>query len=353
MKQGRNIQDLAQEIMRQSRAKRDFTASTAVLEIDVPDPNAMQIRVGNFGSFGVTDLAMDHIGGRLNIPMKHFRRLYADHPDLLTHTVNELFRREPSANLVRTLDGNMRAMMSDRYRPLDNDLLAETILPILADSNGFRVASAEITDKRLYIKALFPEVEGEVGVGDVVQAGVVISNSEVGAGAVKVEPMIYRLVCTNGMIMQDSSMRKLHIGGTGTALGDDSAREFWRDETRKLSDAAVLAQVGDTVRAVAKNEGFEQMLETFRATTERKIVKPIPDVVEVVSNRLDLQMTERESVLDHLIRGGDLSQWGLANAVTRTAQDVASYDRATEIERLGSAVIGISDTLWNQIAVNN
>jgi len=34
-------------------------------------------------------------------------------------------------------------------------------------------------------------------------------------------------------------------------------------------------------------------------------------------------------LLRHLIEGGDLSQYGLINAVTRTAEDAKFYDRAS------------------------
>ena len=44
-------------------------------------------------------------------------------------------------------------------------------------------------------------------------------------------------------------------------------------------------------------------------------------------------------MLKHLIKGGDLSAWALANAVTRAAADLESYDRATEFEALGGKVI--------------
>ena len=40
-------------------------------------------------------------------------------------------------------------------------------------------------------------------------------------------------------------------------------------------------------------------------------------------------------MLRHLIEGGDLSAYGLVNAVTHFAQDVDDYDRATEFEALG------------------
>lgn len=42
-------------------------------------------------------------------------------------------------------------------------------------------------------------------------------------------------------------------------------------------------------------------------------------VVGATARRLGLTDGEKDSVLRHLVRGGDLSAWGLANAVTRTA----------------------------------
>ena len=54
--------------------------------------------------------------------------------------------------------------------------------------------------------------------------------------------------------------------------------------------------------------------------------------------------------MPHLIRGGDLSAWGLANAVTRTAEDVPDYDRATELEAAGGRVIELAPADWKAIA---
>jgi len=58
----------------------------------------------------------------------------------------------------------------------------------------------------------------------------------------------------------------------------------------------------------------------------------------------------RGGVLRHLIEGGDMSRWGIANAVTRQSQDVDSYDRATDLERAGGQIIELSQRDWNEIA---
>ena len=73
--------------------------------------------------------------------------------------------------------------------------------------------------------------------------------------------------------------------------------------------------------------------------------------VEVLSNRLSLTQDEQSSVLRHLIEGGDLSQYGLINAVTRAAEDAKSYDRATELEMAGATVLDLKPTESRDVAL--
>ena len=70
-------------------------------------------------------------------------------------------------------------MLSDRYRRLDNYELAENVLPILQRLEGARFESVELTETKMYLKVVTPRVEYEIAPGDVVQAGIVITNSEV------------------------------------------------------------------------------------------------------------------------------------------------------------------------------
>jgi hypothetical protein len=76
----------------------------------------------------------------------------------------------------------------------------------------------------------------------------------------------------------------------------------------------------------------------------------VPAAVEVLAKTLSLRQDEKSLVLRHLIEGGEFSRFGLMNAVTRTAEDVESYDRATELEALGGAVVDLSSQDWQVIA---
>jgi hypothetical protein len=118
-----------------------------------------------------------------------------------------------------------------------------------------------------------------------------------------------------------------------------------------LTDAAFWAQVRDVVSGSLKRDVFEAQLDKLRAASDLPITSTdLAQVVEVTAKRFQLAESESHGVLRHLAAGGDLSAWGLANAITRTSQDVQDYDRATDLERMGGEVIELSRKDWQAIA---
>ena len=95
---------------------------------------------------------------------------------------------------------------------------------------------------------------------------------------------------------------------------------------------------------------FNDWIEKVQGTTERQVTGNVAKGVEVLGQKIGLTKGEGANVLRHLIAGGDLSQYGLYNAVTRTAEDAASYDRATEIEAIGQKVIDLNQREWRDVS---
>ena len=343
MKKGRNIVELAEELKRQQETKRDFIADTRALKM-TDDASSMEGLNGH--KCDIRTLAHEQIGQRLEIPKKYYDKMREESPGLLAHNVNHWFVTAPERRMVRTIDGHVRAFLSERYRPLDNLDMAEAILPSIMGMKC-EIVSSEITDRRLYIKAVTDKLESEVRPGDIVQAGIVISNSEVGCGSVKVEPLIFRLVCSNGLIIPDHSLRKYHVG---REYGGDDVQEFFRDETREADDKAFWLKVRDVVSGTLSSDIFLKIVNRMREASGRKIEADPVKVVEVTRARLGLTEDERGQVLRHLIISGDLTAYGLSSAITRTSQDIADYERATERERLGSEVITLPRKEWEVIA---
>lgn len=351
MKNGRTLASLAKELERQAQAKTDYLVDTRLMKMETENgASRLSMPVnGSTENFVVNDIAERQLADRLKIPAAYYDRMKAEIPGLLDQNVNAWFTQNPETRMVRILDNQVRAVLSNRYRRIDNYDLAGAVLPTLADARGVNVVSCEITERRMYIKVINKRMELEVKRGDIVQSGIVISNSEVGLGALKIEPLVYRLVCTNGLIAADYSQRKYHIGRIA-AGEEEEVLELFRDETLMADDHAFLLKVQDTVKAAFDKAKFSIIVDSMKLAGERKIEGNPIKAVEVLGDRFQFSQTERSGIFRHLIQGGELSQFALVNAITRTAQDSADYDRATDLERIGGQLLALPQPDWRKIA---
>jgi hypothetical protein len=368
MKTGMTLSAFAAEISRQNAAKRDFKAPSSKLEVVTtgtpvlsPEGFKMQfsLNLEGKGLFPMRKLFHQQLAERTKIPWNYYERLLDEidcgsaKDDPLPYNVNYWLEKQNEVRLVRTLDGQARAYLGDKYRPLDNFDLFKAIAPVLmgAQNKGMRIESIQITETRFYVKAFSERITGEVKLNDVVQAGVVITNSEVGHSQISIEPAFYRLVCYNGMIRPDASLKRRHVGrGVGEM---ENVEEFFSDATRRADDEAFWRKVVDVARGSFEETRFREFIEKMRAAADNAIPKggaSLQEVQEVVQSKYGLTGIESDDILRNLINGGDLSQYGLANAITLTAQDDGvTYERATELERLGGQVIELSQRDWREL----
>lgn len=344
-----NLTDMARELERRMASKKDFVADTK--SVTMTEVGNLSWKNGEDHCLPATEVAHNQIAERLTIPVKYYNRMRAQAPQLLSQNVNHWFQRQPENRMIRTLDGHVRAFLSDRYARIENEEIANVVLPILLEQDGVQIMSSAITETRMYIKAVFTKIQGEVKKGDIVQAGISISNSEVGLGAVKVEPFAYRLVCTNGMVMADNRFSARHLGARFNVK--DGVEEMLTDETKQADDKAILLTVRDVVRGSFNEVAFQRHLEVMQGATLDRIEGNPTEAVKVLAKKHSLSDFEQGSVLRNLIEGADLSRWGVANAVTATAkEDKLSYDRAHELETLGGRIVeGISRSEWQELAL--
>jgi len=348
MNKGQGLTEMAHELERQRTGKRDYIAPTSQIVFG-GSGGALRIGSGSgsMPDMGVTPWAGAQLAQYTGIPKAYYDRMSTEAPALLAENLNTWIQRKDEHRMLRSLDGNVRAVVSRSYRPLDNYDLAEAAIPILQDA-GAQVESCSLTNTRLYIKAVTSRVSGEIVKGDVAYAGVVISNSELGNGALKIEQMIFRLVCSNGAI-HGAAMRKYHVGARAAA--EDSTYELLSDGTRRLDDAALWGKVKDVTRAALSEGRFNSILEQLRGAKVKVIVSDdVAKVVEKTIQVLDLPTTASKGILTQLAKGGDYTAFGLSQAITSTAGETDDYETATLLERAGGTVIELPPTDWKRIA---
>jgi hypothetical protein len=360
MKQGRSLQDLAAEIVRQRETKHDYVASTENMAMRTTRESAVpKLFIGDELHVAIKPHAHGQIAGHLEIPKAYYDRMLAQEPELLARNVNTWFAKNPVKRMVRTLDGHARAFLSDAYRPMDNADLLESALPRIMDLN-VDVMSCEVTDTRLYLKVVDSRIKRDIPKGkqlgeghdrfDTVSPALVLSNSEVGAGALALQTSVWTGGCTNLMVISERSVRKYHVGAR-VDIGDEVYAMF-SDDTRRATDEALWKQLSDVISGAFDLAKFDAQVEKLTAATRDEIpttADPVK-VVELTAKKFGFNEAERGSVLTHLIRGGDLSRYGLHAAVTRAAEDLPDYDRASQFEMMGGRIIELPQTEWRELA---
>lgn len=355
MKIGKTLQELATSVAQTRELSRDYRVAQGALYMD--DAGMLNTTGSTRIQIEPNRLFHSQMAEKLAIPFRYYEKMQKDAPILLKDNVNEWLRKDSGdKRLLRTLSTGSeheveenrgprlvgRAFLGNGYKPLDNFDMMEALLPPLMGS-GLRVASSEVTETKLYLQLATEKISGRVGdpkLNDIVQLGLAVSNSEVGAGALSIQVLIYRLKCLNGLILPEDcalpGFRKVHVGGG--LLKDDSS---FRDETRRLTDAAIWAQARDMITAAVNQTTLDTVLDRLNGIAAVKLDNP-EKAVELVSKKFDLAESESNGVMRNLIAGGDVSQWGLLNAVTALAHDCPNYDRTVEIEAIGGKIAGLA-----------
>lgn len=359
----RTMTDLIEAVQREATLKHDFITPTTAVNDDGERYNRvtavndggnprMAFRM-NKGSeeattFRLSQVAHEQLNGLCHIGSYYKRLLEIPSKDLWAANVNE-WLPGVSDRTVRTFDGEgedysglkpkglIRCLMSSQYRCLDNDDLLSALLPQFEKRN-LDVLTCNLSERQLVIKAVSPKMVASVPkLGDSVQAGIAVGNSEVGCGALWITTLDYVLSCSNGMV---GVKEHKWVHRTGKAGDEDTQFNDYTDETKRKTNEAFWAQVTDDIDRVFDEELFAVRLSNYGDATDDEISRENErGVIETVCSTYGIPKEEVDAVLRHYHRGGDENRWGVAQAVTRYAQDVSDYDVSTSLEEAGRKIL--------------
>jgi hypothetical protein len=144
--------------------------------------------------------AFSNLMTRIGAPADFIRRLPAP---LQLASTNFLLAEhgETSSATLRLRGAEVSAIVSGRYAPLDPAELLDTVreslvrFDLLSEVRVRGVATGLVDNLRL----ILPSEEVAVKLGDVSNIGIDISTSSFGRSAIHISPIVWRLVCRNGL----------------------------------------------------------------------------------------------------------------------------------------------------------
>lgn len=317
------LENLIEELERQKPLKWDKKVNSAQIEMhSAGDQGMFQIKGNGKNAFSITKPCHNQIAEKLDIPLKYYNKMESEAPDLLVENVNTWLHKTDKDFFIRGLGDSVRAFLSDRYRVIDH-------LDILYCSlNELQAHEAEIEDCYL------SEIEMNIKVksltlkdfvrhkDDQIVGGLFFTNSETGHKALRVEPRLFRVKCSNGMIVEEFVTREVHLGNEG-----------------ELYDEIIYLSVRKSIRELFGR--FGEITQTLREATEIKINNP-QKVINNVVEQYRLSEAQKESILIAFGAEPEYDKYGIANAVAQAAQKEETWEKSVELERVGGNLISLS-----------
>jgi hypothetical protein len=295
------------------------------------DLRSMQIEraVGDSGArpLVLRKRAFAQLAERTEVPAAYISTLPAK---LQTACVNfalaRISEREPA--MLRLAGDEVRAIMSQRYAPLDDAQLLEITHDALTRAGLRDTARVRSTvyGPHTVLRITMPDQGVAVKAGDVIEWGFDLGNSELGLRSVQVTPCTYRLICTNGMRAwkSEAATRLPHRGDhrrlrqslvevIPTALAEAQGHlKSWK--------RSVDVMIDDALEEIEALRGFGLQAGESRAIGRRLLSLPETTPNEKLSESLK---HTRSTVFD------------VANAITEVARDRTDVAARLELEETG------------------
>lgn len=328
--------------------------------------------LGKAGSLPLSRTAETQLAGKLGVPTKYLDGLRSQgHNDLAAYNLRTLLSRNTDKFLLRTLQGRVRAVLSNAYRIMDNYDVFDTAAGILQEAQA-QVWHVRLGEDSFELFAVSRTIAGEVassghyqgqthgwwhqggsddatGVNfsradapltdkDSHYAAVRISNSETGRGGLHVEPVILRALCNNSTII-GKKMSAIHLGRRQEEEG-----LVYQADTIQAEKSAALLKLRDTVKTCFDPDLFAGYIAKLNGLTGEKLDKP-EAVVQAITEEFSLSAERHQGILRSLFQADDLSRYGLIQATTyqaHAADEAGDTEEASLMEEIGGRLIDMS-----------
>jgi hypothetical protein len=284
---------------------------------------------------------------KVGMPSRYFVSLLREDPELTAWHFNKVYSKQPPEELlVRTKTGTqtyedddeqyspsvpvVRGVLSDLYSMLDNDMVVEGLSKVISQfTDEYQILTHHLDSKRMHIRITFPSTARQIGftkdnIGDILQVGIDIINSEVGLSSLNIAGLIWRLVCANGLrrVMQGESYVQRHM---------------------YLNQPEFLRNMGFSM-----TQAIESSVLTMKNFTESKRIELIrPQLsMKVIGDRFKLTnaIVERaQESWEH-----DATVYGIINSFTAAARGLKDSYRL-ELERTSGKLLSFSPKEWKRI----
>ena len=279
--------------------------------------------------------------------------------DLLLRNIHERLDLIDGKKMIRTIENSKRpyfearALLSTRYKRMDNDVLfplIDNILKQLSSIAGRFSTAHEVKflggrNDGSTTHARFVSRQPIYQNGDrKMYFGFQVRNSETRNSAIYIEFFICDDFCENGCVFgkKELDMEPLYMKHSGREIkgtGLCPARRLSFEDSRKIQNYIFKMFNHNTV---------DKMHDLLKTSFDREFVSGEDLIIERLGKRHKLSEAEIEIVKEEFI-GGERHAYGIQAAFTAAAQKVETFERRADLDRIGGEILEQNDQQWENL----
>lgn len=268
--------------------------------------------------------SMGQLCNKLGVPVRYVEKcLKSGRLDLAAENINSWVSDFNRNVFIRQYDNKIRGVLSDRYMTLDTPDILDVTSQVL-NPDDYKIKGFFMSPERFHLRMVQEEmlnIEGED-----LFAGIQIDSSDVGRSTLTVRFLIFKQVCTNGLIVSRGNgvlFEQRHVG--------IKVEEF-RDDFRE-SMKLIPSLIETSVEAI-----MDSMKDGGKFSVNKFGSKDIEDFIDRLRGKTRLSEEHATKVIDMMKTKYTPTRWGLINSLTEIAQEF-TLERRVEIEKIAGDML--------------
>ena len=219
---------------------------------------------------------------------------------------------------IRMYDDRIRGLLSTRYSVCDTHELLQAI-DDKVNFDNLNIKGSYISPERFHLRCAYKD---KMFADDDLFAGFTIDSSDVGRSTLQMRFLIFKQVCTNGLIVAKNSadlFKQKHIGIT--------SEEFAKGFEESLD---LIPEISMDIR---------NQIERTKNVDFAKDKKSLESTIEKLKANTRFSPTQLEKVFEVMNTNYEPTQWGYINAITEVAQSLSLEKRLEAEEYAGTLLV--------------
>jgi hypothetical protein len=323
---GDKFNEILAEMEEQEKNRKDLNLPLKSLIMQ----DDLKIKSRTYGEFEMSDAAVNKLCSMYGFSKKHMDILKEQgRGDLVAEQFNHFILDDDKKMKLRLVDNRVKGIVSTNYKPYDDFHMFSQTKEYLDKHYDYDVDVVNLDDEYTRLRFKINDLETNMGMAeeggidrDLVYGGFEITNSEIGLKGMSVNSLVYRQVCTNGMMGIGSSEENEAIfGGRGNNFSVFAQKPIL---TRGMENAITKS---------------DNSIYLFRKTKDIKVEDPNKEFVRL-GNKYNLGKIHVEGIQESFKKEPQRNIFGVLNGITRYGNSFKSdYKNRSKFEFIANDLL--------------